>query len=86
MSLVNLELGQVAHLELNNPPMNLVTDALLAELDAALATLEDAAPGDVRVVVCQAAASGRSPPARTSRASSRTLGPLGGRISRAKKP
>lgn len=55
MSLVNLELGRVAHLELNNPPMNLVTDALLAELDAALATLEEAAPGDVRVVVVSGA-------------------------------
>ncbi len=55
MSLVNLELGRVAHLELNNPPMNLVTDALLAELDAALATLEQAAPGDVRVVVVSGA-------------------------------
>lgn len=51
MSLINLELGTVAHLELNNPPMNLVTDALLDELDAALATLEAAAPGDVRAVV-----------------------------------
>ena len=51
MSLVELELGTVAHLTLNNPPMNLVTDDLIAELDAALATLEAAAPGDVRVVV-----------------------------------
>ena len=50
-SLVTLELGQVAHLELNNPPLNLITDELLAELDAALATLEAAAPGDVRAVV-----------------------------------
>ena len=49
--LVTLELGQVAHLELNNPPMNLITDELLTELDAALATLEAAAPGDVRAVV-----------------------------------
>ncbi|HEU5203852.1 MAG TPA: enoyl-CoA hydratase-related protein [Candidatus Limnocylindrales bacterium] len=49
--LVTLELGQVAHLELNNPPMNLITDQLLTELDAALATLEAAAPGDVRSVV-----------------------------------
>ena len=49
--LVTLELGQVAHLELDNPPMNLITDELLAELDAALATLEAAAPGDVRAVV-----------------------------------
>ena len=51
MSLIELELGQIAHLTLNNPPMNLITDYLLAELDSALATLEDAAPGDVRVVV-----------------------------------
>lgn len=51
MSLVELELGVVAHLTLNNPPMNLITDELLAELDHALATLEGAAPGDVRVVV-----------------------------------
>jgi enoyl-CoA hydratase len=51
MSLVDLVLGQVAHLELNNPPLNLVTDELLADLDAALATLEAAAPGDVRAVV-----------------------------------
>ena len=38
-SLVTLELGLVAHLELNNPPMNLITDELLTELDNALATL-----------------------------------------------
>jgi enoyl-CoA hydratase len=49
--LVSLELGVVAHLELVNPPMNLVTRELLGELDAALATLEAAAPGDVRAVV-----------------------------------
>jgi enoyl-CoA hydratase len=49
--LVRLELGQVAHLELDNPPMNLITDQLLTELDAALATLEAAAAGDVRAVV-----------------------------------
>lgn len=51
MSLINLELGAVAHLEINNPPMNLVTDGLLDEFDAALAALEQASPGDVRVVV-----------------------------------
>ena len=51
MSLVELELGEVAHLTLNNPPMNLVTEELLRQLDAALATLEEAAPGDVRAVV-----------------------------------
>jgi enoyl-CoA hydratase/carnithine racemase len=49
--LVALELGPVAHLELVNPPLNLITGELLAELDAALATLEAAAPGDVRAVV-----------------------------------
>ena len=52
---VSLELGQVAHLELDNPPMNLITDELLAELDAGLATLEAAAPGDVRAVVISGA-------------------------------
>ncbi len=51
MSLIELELGTVARLTLNNLPMNLVTGALLDELDAALATLEVAAPGDVRAVV-----------------------------------
>jgi enoyl-CoA hydratase/carnithine racemase len=49
--LVVLELGRVARLELVNPPLNLVTPALLAELDAALATLEATDPGDVRAVV-----------------------------------
>lgn len=49
--LVALELGRVAHLELVNPPLNLVTAELLAELDAALATLEAADPGAVRAVV-----------------------------------
>ena len=49
--LVGLELGQVAHLELVNPPLNLVTRELLEQLDAALATLASSAPGDVRVVV-----------------------------------
>lgn len=49
--LIALELGPVAHLELVNPPLNLVTRALLDELDAALATLAAAPAGDVRVVV-----------------------------------
>ena len=49
--LISLELSVVAHLELVNPPMNLVTPELLDELDAALARLEGAAPGDVRAVV-----------------------------------
>ncbi|HEX5826806.1 MAG TPA: enoyl-CoA hydratase-related protein [Candidatus Limnocylindrales bacterium] len=49
--LVELRLGRVAHLELVNPPLNLVTRELLDELDAALATLEAAEPGDVRAVL-----------------------------------
>ncbi|HEU0243023.1 MAG TPA: enoyl-CoA hydratase-related protein [Candidatus Limnocylindrales bacterium] len=49
--LVELTTGLVAHLELVNPPLNLVTAELLAELDAALGALEAAAPGDVRAVV-----------------------------------
>jgi enoyl-CoA hydratase len=49
--LVELALGRVAHLELVNPPLNLVTAPLLEELDRALAALEAAALGDVRVVV-----------------------------------
>jgi enoyl-CoA hydratase len=51
MSVVNLELGTVAVLELDAPPLNLVTGQLLDELDAALATLEAADPGAVRAVV-----------------------------------
>ena len=50
-ALVELELGRVAHLELVNPPLNLVTEALLEELGAALEVLAAAAPGDVRAVV-----------------------------------
>jgi enoyl-CoA hydratase len=49
--LVVLELGRVAHLELVNPPLNLVTRELLDELLVALATLAAADPGDVRAVV-----------------------------------
>lgn len=49
--LVELELGRVARLELVNPPLNLVTEELLGALDAALATLAAADPGDVRAVV-----------------------------------
>jgi enoyl-CoA hydratase len=51
MSVVHLELGTVAQLELDAPPLNLVTGQLLDELDAALARLEAADPGDVRAVV-----------------------------------
>ena len=49
--LVSLELGRVAELALDNPPLNLVTDALLADLDGALATLEESSAADVRAVV-----------------------------------
>jgi enoyl-CoA hydratase len=50
-ALVELTLGRIAHLELVNPPLNLITHELLGELEKSLATLERAAPGDVRVVV-----------------------------------
>ena len=49
--MISLELGRVAHLELVNPPLNLVTQELLEELEAALVTLAAAAPSDVRAVV-----------------------------------
>ena len=49
--LVVLELGRVAHLELVNPPLNLVTGGLLEQLDACLASLATQAPADVRAVV-----------------------------------
>jgi enoyl-CoA hydratase len=49
--LVSLQLGRVAHLELVNPPLNLVTRELLEELDAALTTLAASSPDDVRAVV-----------------------------------
>lgn len=48
---VHLTLGRVALLELDNPPLNLVDGALLADLGAALARLEAAEPSDVRAVV-----------------------------------
>jgi len=51
MSLVRLELGTVAHLTLDSPPLNLVTRELLIELGAALDILEGSFPGDVRAVV-----------------------------------
>jgi enoyl-CoA hydratase/carnithine racemase len=47
--LISLELGTVAHLELANPPLNLVTRQLTEQLHAALTRL--AASDDVRVVV-----------------------------------
>ena len=49
--LIALDLGRVAHLRLVNPPLNLVTEDLLRELDAALATLEAASADAVRAVV-----------------------------------
>jgi enoyl-CoA hydratase len=49
--LVSLELDRVAHLELVNPPLNLITEALLRQLADALAILADASPDDVRAVV-----------------------------------
>ncbi len=49
--LIALELGRVAHLELVNPPLNLVTQELLQELATALRTIAATPPGDVRAVV-----------------------------------
>ncbi len=49
--LIALDLGRVAQLQLVNPPLNLVTEDLLRELDAALATLEAASADAVRAVV-----------------------------------
>ncbi len=51
MSLVRLELATVATLTLDNPPLNLVSEQLLDELDEALGRLEAADPGQVRAVV-----------------------------------
>ena len=51
MSLVTLTMGQVAHLEISNGPLNLLSDEVFDELDAALAQLEAVAAGDVRAVV-----------------------------------
>jgi enoyl-CoA hydratase len=48
-NLIVLELGQVAHLELVNPPLNLVTHEMTGELHEALSLL--AAADDVRAVV-----------------------------------
>jgi enoyl-CoA hydratase/carnithine racemase len=56
MSLVEVRLGEVAHLVLNNPPMNLMSDPMLEAFEAALTTLEGAAPGDVRAVVVSSTA------------------------------
>jgi enoyl-CoA hydratase len=48
---IHLSLDRVALLELDDPPLNLISGGLLAQLDDALAKLERAAPGDVRAVV-----------------------------------
>ena len=48
---IDLQLGRVARLTIANPPLNLVTRELLEAFEDALATLEAAAPGDVRAVV-----------------------------------
>jgi enoyl-CoA hydratase len=49
--LVALELGRVAHLELVNPPLNLITRAVLEALGDALAVLAAAPATEVRAVV-----------------------------------
>lgn len=49
--LVSLELGVVAHLELVNPPLNLVTRELIEALGEALSVLESAPADEVRAVV-----------------------------------
>ncbi|HSL75822.1 MAG TPA: enoyl-CoA hydratase-related protein [Candidatus Limnocylindrales bacterium] len=51
MELVHLEIATIALLELDAPPLNLVTGGLLGQLDAALARLEETDPGEVRAVV-----------------------------------
>jgi enoyl-CoA hydratase/carnithine racemase len=48
---VTLELGRVALLELDNPPLNILTGELLADLDEVIGRLENVAAGDVRAVV-----------------------------------
>jgi len=48
---VGLALATVAELELVDPPLNLLTTALLDDLEAALERLEAADPGEVRAVV-----------------------------------
>jgi enoyl-CoA hydratase/carnithine racemase len=49
--LISLELGQVTHLQLANPPLNLVTRELLRALATALDTIAATQPGAVRAVV-----------------------------------
>ena len=49
--LVALDLGEVALLELDDPPLNLLSGPLLEDLDGVLGQLEAGAPGEVRAVV-----------------------------------
>jgi enoyl-CoA hydratase/carnithine racemase len=49
--LIDLTLGRIAMLVLDDPPLNLLTGPLLEDLEAALEALEAAEPGDVRAVV-----------------------------------
>jgi enoyl-CoA hydratase/carnithine racemase len=49
--LIELELGPVAHLEIVNPPLNLVTAELVEQLAAAIERLAGTDPGDVRAVI-----------------------------------
>lgn len=48
---IELRIGSVAQLTLDDPPLNIIGTELLRELDVALGTLEAADPGDVRAVV-----------------------------------
>ena len=48
---IELELGTVAKLTLDDPPLNLIGTELLLELDEALGTLEAADPEDVRALI-----------------------------------
>ena len=50
MSLIRLDLGTVAHLTLDNPPLNLVTRELLTEMGAALDILEGSFPAGAGVL------------------------------------
>ncbi|HEY7023536.1 MAG TPA: enoyl-CoA hydratase-related protein [Candidatus Limnocylindrales bacterium] len=51
MSLVDLRLQTVALLTLNNPPLNIVTDELIDDLESALQQLEQCTPSDVRALI-----------------------------------
>ena len=51
MGPVNLELGRVAQVTLDNPPLNILTGEVLEQLALVLDTLTAADPGDVRAVI-----------------------------------